>query len=188
MAGDRAMLFTCRDRFWHEMPLWAPGGTPEVVWEMPQRAPPSQHCASFQVPVHCTWVSSQRSGEAGMVHISKWDPSEDADTLPISYGNESVDKRLNFSDALLSPWWNEHSNRSHLQRQLGTLKNAQEKETGHARPLLSSEDPSLLPEDPNNGCHQLKGCCSTKVLPMFRGCISFPSKSREPHFTGGKAS
>lgn len=123
MAGNRAMLFTCRDRLWHEMPLWAPGVTPEVVWEMPQRAPLSQHCASFQVPIHRTWVSSpQRSGEAGMVHISKWDPSEDAVILPITYGNESVDKRLNFSDGLLSPWWNEHSNRSHLQRQLGTLK------------------------------------------------------------------
>lgn len=176
MAGDRATLFTCRDRLWHEMPLWAPGGTPEVVWEMPHRAPLSQHCASFQVPVHCTWVSSpQRSGEAGMAHISKWDPSEDADILPISY----------FSDALLSPWWR-HSNRSHLQRQLGTSKSAQERETGQSLPLISS--PSLLPEDQNNGYHQLNGCRSTKLLPMFLGCTSLRSKSREPHFTGGKAS
>lgn len=128
------------------------------------------------------------SGEAGMVHISKWDPSEGADVLPISYGNESVDKRLNFSDAFLSPWWNEHSNRSHLQRQLGTLRNAQEKETGQSLPLISSEDPSLLPEDQNNDYHQLNGCRSTKLLPMFLGCTSLPSKSQEPHFTGGKAS
>lgn len=120
MAGNRAMQFTCRDWTWYEMPLWAPGVTPEVV---SQRAPLSQYCARFQVPIHWTWMSStQVRREAGMVHIWKWDTSQKSRNIPINYGDASVNKWLRISDGLLCPWWNEYSKRSLFQRQPGTLE------------------------------------------------------------------
>lgn len=122
MAGNRAMLFTCRDRLWHEMPLWAPGVIPEVVWEMLQRAPLSQHCSSFHVPIYRTWVSSPQWSREAAWFTSQSETQVKMQTLPLTYGNERVDNRLNFWDGLLTPWRNEHNNRSHLQRQLGTLK------------------------------------------------------------------
>lgn len=172
MAGNRAMQFTCRDRTWYETPLWAPGVTPEVIWETPWRAPLSQHRASFKCPNTAPACLRHRWGGRWMAHIWKrhrwggagWLTSEserqiknlDISLLPLGmkvWTNGLTSQMVSCAHGGMSLPKDNWKHRKCTRGGSGLACVLSENPV----PATSSDDPSLLPEDQNSGHHSLNG-------------------------------